>query len=92
MIDLLINCLMLQLFSTADMQLYSGDHEAWASKERRHALGLCDFHNSETKERQEEAAPSSSVLLNICSDTSDAQSNMFTDSIFVFVWTFCCCC
>lgn len=48
---------MLQLFSTADMQLYSGDHRAWASEERRHALGSCDFHNYETKEKTSQGCP-----------------------------------
>lgn len=67
MIDLLISCLVLQPFLTADIRLHSGDHEAGASEGH---TGPSIYHATmdyETKERHDKAASSSSVLLNICS-------------------------
>lgn len=39
MIDLLISCLVLQPFLTADIQFHSGDHEAGASEGLTHTIG-----------------------------------------------------
>lgn len=44
MIDLLISYLVLQLILTADMRLYSGDHEALVCEAHRHALGSSIYH------------------------------------------------
>ena len=54
MIDLLIRCLVPRAFLTAEIRLYSGDHELWASEEHRHSMGSSIYHVTIRTTRQRE--------------------------------------
>lgn len=53
MIDLLICCLVLLPFLTADIRPHPGDREALASETHRSTYFPCDYRDCETKERQD---------------------------------------